>query len=225
MDVALARARSSLPLHFEDRLPSARDLGESALGTKFGKGLSLGGGIGNGVGDGVGNGSGSQFFELETAGTKFVYVLDGSGSMTEPHSEARTRLERVKIELIRSIGGLPEQMEFFVIFFNRFSVPMPAEKLQPASLANKRKYLEWCMKVKGGGGTDPRAALKQALDLQPDVIYLLTDGVFDDDAVAEVTRQNTRGVSIHTFCFGDAAGENLLKNIADKNNGTYKFVP
>jgi hypothetical protein len=225
LDVTLARVRNPLPLDFEDRLPSARDLGESALGTKFGKGLSLGGGIGNGVGDGVGNGSGSQFFELETAGTRFVYVLDGSGSMTEPHSEARTRLDRVKIELIRSIGGLPEQMEFFVIFFNRFSVPMPAEKLQPASLANKRKYLEWCMKVKGGGGTDPRAALKKALELEPDVIYLLTDGVFDDDAVAEVTRQNSRGVSIHTFCFGDAAGENLLKKISQKNNGTYKFVP
>jgi uncharacterized protein with von Willebrand factor type A (vWA) domain len=116
-------------------------------------------------------------------------------------------------------------MEFFVIFFNRFSVPMPAEKLQPASLTNKRKYLEWCMKVKGGGGTDPRAALKRALELQPDVIYLLTDGVFNDDAVAEVTKQNTRGVSIHTFCFGDSAGEGLLKNIARENHGTYKFVP
>jgi hypothetical protein len=81
------------------------------------------------------------------------------------------------------------------------------------------------MKVKGGGGTDPRAALKKALELQPDVIYLLTDGVFNDDAVAEVTKQNTRGVSIHTFCFGDAAGEGLLKNIARENNGTYKFVP
>ncbi|MGE5192057.1 MAG: VWA domain-containing protein [Deltaproteobacteria bacterium] len=213
------------PFAFEDRLPPATELSQSALGTKLGKGYALGGGFGSGIGDGVGNGSGSQFFELETAGTKFVYVLDGSASMTEPHSEARTRLERVKIELVRSIGGMPEQMEFFVIFFNRNSVPMPAEKLQPATLDNKRKYLEWCARVKGGGGTDPRAALKRALELEPDVIYLLTDGVFNPAAVEEVTRLNAHGVSIHTFCFGDAAGESLLKNIAQKNNGTYKFIP
>src|SRR4029077_18740700 len=170
-------------------------------------GIALGGGFGRGVGDGHRNGSGSQFFELEPAGTKCVYVIGGSGSMTEPHSEARTRLERVKIELGRSIGGLPDEMEFFVIFFNRLAVPMPAEKLQPATLANKTKYLDWCAKVRGGGGTDPRAALKRALELQPDVIYLLTDGVFDYDVAGEVTKLNTRGVSIHTFCFGDAAGE------------------
>jgi hypothetical protein len=213
------------PVDFEDRLPPSRDLGESALGKKLGKGQSLGGGIGKGVGDGIGNGSGSQFFELATAGTKFVYVLDGSSSMTEPHSEARNRLERVKIELIRSIGGLPEQMEFFVIFFNRQSVPMPAEKLQLATPANKRKYLEWCVKVRGGGGTDPRAALKKALELKPDVIYLLTDGVFKAEAVDEVTKLNTRGVSIHTFCIGDAAGEAIVKAIASKNNGTYLYIP
>jgi hypothetical protein len=128
------------------------------------------------------------------------------------------------MELVRSIGNLPDEMEFFVIFFNRVAVPMPAEKLQPATLGNKRKYLEWCMKVRGGGGTDPSEALKKALELKPDVIYLLTDGVFKDDAVREVTKLNTRGVSIHTFCFGDSAGETVLNEIASKNGGTYKFI-
>ncbi len=212
-------------LALEARLPPTDDLSVSVLGKKVGKGIALGGGFGSGVGDGQGNGSGTQFFEIATAGTKFVYVLDGSGSMTEPHSEARTRLDRVKIELVRSIGGLPEDMEFFVIFFNRVSVPMPAEKLQPATLANKRKYLEWCVKVKGGGGTDPRAALKYALELKPDVIYLLTDGVIKDNVATEVSKLNTRGASIHTFCFGDASGEALLKEIAQENNGIYKFIP
>ena len=105
------------------------------------------------------------------------------------------------------------------------AVPMPAEKLQPATLANKTRYLEWCAKIRGGGGTDPRAALKRALELGPDVIYFLTDGVFKDDVAGEVTKLNTRGVSIHTFCFGDAAGEALLKSIAQRNSGTYKFIP
>ena len=222
---ALSITGTAPPAAFEDRLPPAAELSQSALGTKLGKGYALGGGFGRGIGNGTGSGSGLQFFDLESAGTKFVYVLDGSASMTEPHSEARTRLERVKIELVRSIGGMPEEMEFFVIFFNRNSIPMPAEKLQPATLENKRKYLEWCAKVRGGGATDPRPALKRALELEPDIIYLLTDGAFNPAAVEEVTRLNTRGVAIHTFCFGDAAGESLLKSIAHKNNGTYKFIP
>lgn len=225
VDQSLTATRSILPLDFDSPFPPPRDLAFSALGMKLGRGYATGGGFGSGVGDGQGDGSGSQFFELSTAGAKFVYVLDGSGSMTEPHSEARTKLDRVKIELVRSIGGLPAGMEFYVIFFNRHAVPMKARELQPATLDNKKKYLEWVVKVQGGGGTDPSEALKLALDLKPDVIYLLTDGVFDDKVTGEITKLNTRGVAIHTFCFGNASGESLLQDIARKNHGTYKFIP
>jgi von Willebrand factor type A domain len=225
VDHSLSAARSVLPLDFDPPLPPQRDLTWSALGTKLGRGYATGGGFGSGIGDGQGNGSGSQFFELSTIGAKFVYVLDGSGSMTEPHSEARTKLDRVKIELVRSIGGLPAGMEFYVIFFNRHAVPMKARELQPATLDNKQKYLEWVVKVQGGGGTDPSEALKLALELKPDVIYLLTDGVFDGKVTGEVTKLNTRGVAIHTFCFGNASGESLLQDMARRNHGTYKFIP
>ncbi len=223
--VPLATEGAVSPLDFESRIPGKHELPSSALGTKLGKGLALGGGFGSGFGAGAGDGDGAEFFELRTAGTKFVYVLDGSGSMTEPHSEARSRLERVKIELLRSIGGLPAEMEFFVIFFNQNAIPMPAEKLQRATLENKRKYLEWCVKIKGGGSTDPRAAVKQALKLEPDVIYLLTDGVFSENIAGLLRRENTRGVAIHTFCFGDASSAAQLKDIASQNHGTYTFIP
>jgi hypothetical protein len=225
VNLRLSARENVSPLDFEERLASAADLAQSSLGTKLGKGYALGGGFGSGFGSGRGDGTGSQFFDMETAGTKFVYIIDGSASMGEPHSEARTRLERVKLELVRSIGGLPEQMQFFVIFFNRKSFPMPAEKMQPATLDNKRKYLEWCRNIRGGGGTDPREALKKGLELQPDVIYFLTDGIFKGEVVSEVTKLNTRGVAIHTFCFGDAAGEGLVKSIAQKNHGVYMFIP
>ena len=61
--------------------------------------------------------------------------------------------------------------------------------------------------------------------LEPHVIYLLTDGVFDPKVAAEVTKLNTQKVSIHTICFVNASGESLLQDIARKNNGTYKFIP
>ncbi|HEY3964676.1 MAG TPA: VWA domain-containing protein [Planctomycetaceae bacterium] len=222
---AAAASETVLPLDFDPRLPAARDLTVSALGRKLGKGFATGGGFGSGLGDGTGDGSGSQFFDLASAGTKIVFVLDGSGSMTEPHSEARTKLDRVKIELFRSILGMPDEMEFYVIFFNRFSVPMKASSLQSATPENKRKYLEWVAKVQGGGGTDPSEALKLAFELQPDVIYLLTDGVFNPKIAKEVDKRNTRGVAVHTICFGSTTGEVMLQDIARKNHGTYKFVP
>ena len=220
-----AAGRQIAPLDFDPRLPSKDELAAFALGTKLGKGFAVGGGSGAGVGDGEGNGSGFQFFNLATAGTKYVYVIDGSGSMTEPHKEARTKLDRVKQELINSIGGLPFEMEFYVIFFNNHAVPMKAKTLQQATLDNKMKHLTWVAKIQGGGNTDPRDALKMALALEPDVIYFLTDGVFDPKVADEVTKLNTQKVSIHTFCFTNNSGASMLQDIARKNNGTYKFIP
>jgi hypothetical protein len=225
LEYSVASIATMLPLDFEPLLPTARDLSVSALGLRKGKGFATGGGFGRGIGGGSGDGSGSQFFDVASAGTKFVFVLDGSGSMTEPHSEARTKLDRVKIELFRSILGMPDEMEFYVIFFNRFSVPMKAATLQPATPENKRKHLEWVAKVQGGGGTDPREALKLAFELEPDVIFLLTDGVFSPKVANHVQKYNTRGVAVHTICFGSTSGEVLLQDIARKNHGTYKFVP
>jgi hypothetical protein len=214
-------ASISLP-DLSSALPAKEELVQSALGSKLGKGWAPGGGRGNGAGDG-GHG-GPQFFDLETAGTKVVYVLDRSESMQARHAEARNRLERVKTELIRSVGELAGEMEFFVIFFNHNTLAMPAEKLQPATLENKRKYLEWCTKMKPGGATDPCDALQRALDLKPDVIYFLTDGDFSEDVAGVLRSQNTRGVPIHTICIGNSAGERQLKEIARQHNGTYKFV-
>lgn len=213
-----------LPLEVDPRLPSKDDLGAFSLGTKLGKAFAKGGGVGHGVGDGEGDGSGSQFFHLTNAGTKFVFVIDGSGSMTEKDKEGRSKLDRVKVELINCIGNMNPEMEFYVIFFNQNAVPMKAKCLQRASGDNKQKYLQWVATVQGGGNTDPREALKLALSLEPEVIHLLTDGVFDKKVAAEVTKQNTHKVSIHTICFVNAAGESLLREIATRNNGTYRFI-
>jgi hypothetical protein len=215
------------PLGSSSGIPSEEELSESALGRKLGKGLARSGGRGMGsLREGVGEGGEgtAQFFDLESAGMKVVYVLDRSESMQARHAEARNRLERVKAELTRSVGDLASDMQFFVIFFNHNALAMPAEKMQPATLENKRKYLEWCAKMKPGGATDPRDALQRALDLKPDVIYLLTDGDFSEDVVGVLQSQNSRGVPIHTICIGNTAGERQLKEIARQHSGVYKFV-
>lgn len=224
LSLADANVRSALEL--DPGLPPAQELAQTILGPRIAKALGrgLGAGIGDGIGDGIGAGGGSLFDSIDTA-TRFVYVLDCSGSMQERDSQARDRFERLKIELVRSIGGLSESHEFFVIFFNSVAVPMPARTLQRATLQNKRKYLEWVVKIQGGGDTDPTDALSYAFRLNPDLIYLLTDGSFGDKVPDMIARENTRGVAIHTFCLGDAKGESLLRRIAETNHGVYKFVP
>lgn len=223
-DVGAPATSTLAPFDGAAHVPFGKSLLQSVIG-RAGRYGGQGQGIGDGIGDGAGSGSGPGFFGAPSRGTKLIYVLDCSGSMAEPHSESRTRFERLKIELVNSIGSLPAHMEFFVVFFNQNSVPMPAKNLQPATADNKRKYLEWVVKVHGGGGTDPRDAMKLAFELHPDVIYLLTDGYFDDKVPEALYRLNSRRTTIHTFCLGDRAGEEMLQQIAERNNGTYKFVP
>lgn len=182
---------------------------------------------GEGTGSVTGNGGTKQpgFFGIHPDGTRFVYVVDCSNSMNAPHEEAKTRFQRLKLELVRSIGGLREDMQFFVIFFSSETFPMPAEELQYASPENKQFFLTWVGKARAGGGTDPASALKHALELRPDVIYLLTDGDFDEKFGKRLSKINKHRVAIHTFGFGDKAADDLLRHIAENNRGSYTYVP
>lgn len=183
--------------------------------------------VGEGTGTTNGNGAGSKtgFFGIHPEGTRFIYVVDCSNSMNAPHEEAKTRFQRLKLELLKSIGGLREDMQFYVIFFSSEAFPMPATEMQFASPQNKQLYLHWVAKARAFGGTDPANALKHALKLRPDVIYLLTDGDFDEKFGKRLDKINKHRVAIHTFGFGDKAADKLLRHIAENNRGTYTYVP
>lgn len=159
-----------------------------------------GNGIGTGIGDGVGNGK--QFFGMASEGKSFVYVLDCSMSMNHPHdSEAKTRFNRIKLELINVINHLKPDQEFFIIFFNHEAITMPANGMVAAVSENQARYLNWMRQIPATGDTDPTAALEIALRLRPDVIYFLTDGAFSTEA-NEIVRsiKQSRSV-INTFNF------------------------
>jgi len=67
--------------------------------------------------------------------------------------------------------------------------------------------------------------LTQAFRLEPDTIFLLTDGEFDREIVGHIERLNRdKQVRIHTICFIYSNGEPMLKEIARDNGGTYKYV-
>lgn len=199
----------------------------SQTGNDSTDGLSKGSGAANSGVTGIGETPGGGFFGVQAVGNRVVYVVDCSRSMNHPHeSIAKTRFGRVKLEIAYSIRRMNSEMEFFIIFFNNNAVPMPSRKLQPALPAPKKHYLTWMANVKTGGQTDPRDALRLALLLRPDMIYFLTDGEFRSSVVRDVTKMNrSRRIPIHTFGLDSRSGEPMLKMIAERNGGTYRFVP
>ena len=185
-------------------------------------------GRGQGTGDGVGNGDASGFFGVASPGTRFVYVVDASSSMQAKHdSDAKTRFGRVKLELIRSIGGLTPQQSFFVIYFNSVPHPMPARAMQPGLVPLKDHFLEWTTRFRAGGDTNPKEALELALALRPDVVYFLTDGEIarGKNLLRHITGLNRGRTRLHTFAFGTRAGEEMMQALARQNRGEYAFVP
>ncbi len=150
---------------------------------------------------------------------KIVYVIDRSGSMTDS-------IDYVKFELKRSIGELGEDTEFHVIFYSSGPpVEMPTRRPVPATERNKQLAFEFIDRVVPQGQTDPVEAIKRAFAVGPDLIYLLTDAEFDRSIVDLTKRLNVGGkVTVHTIGFLYRGGEEVLKQIAQQNNGNYKFV-
>ncbi|HEX4142577.1 MAG TPA: VWA domain-containing protein [Pirellulales bacterium] len=179
--------------------------------------MAAGAGVGAaGAGQG---GTGHSFFGLEAAGDKVVFVVDISGSMSG------RRFFRARNELRQSIENLRENQQFFVIFFNDGALPMPTEKLLPATRDNVNQTVDWLKYVECGGGTNPLPGLLLALQLHPDAIYLLTDGKFDPQVVWEVTQAEPPiPIPIYTISFANRTAEKLLKAIAKETGGSYRFV-
>jgi hypothetical protein len=159
----------------------------------------------------------TTFFGLRARGQFFVYVVDCSGSMID-----QDRMPRATIELRRSVFALREPQRFEVIFYNSESIPMPGGPIpRPATLHAKNQLRSFLELIDPDGGTDPRSAMKQALSLRPDAVFLLSDGAFPDGTVAELTRLNKHKVPIHCVDLtGGLAGDHL-KRIAEANGGKY----
>lgn len=196
------------------------DVGETPSGGTKQAGESEGAGSGAGEGDGEG------FFGIKADGASFVFVVDGSRSMNHPHaSPAKTRFKRLKLEIVKSVGEMRKEQNFFIIFFNDQAYPMPARSLQPATAASQKKYLYWMSELRADGQTDPEAALSLALRLKPEVIYFLTDGEFEYRVQRRLLQLKQQQTQIHTYVFGETKGEDVMQAIAAQNGGKYVFIP
>ncbi len=167
-----------------------------------------------------GGGDAPSFFDIWDKGSRLAYVVDRSGSMRG------LKIMAVKEELARSIRSLDPGKEFYIVFYDDGPLPMQPERLLPATDANKQKALLWVQTVQTMGGTQPMEAMRIALGMNPDAIFLLSDGQFDTSVAEQIRAENRAGkVRIHTIAFHDASGEEVLRKIAEENGGVYHFVP
>ena len=163
----------------------------------------------------------TTFFGIRARGQFFVYVVDCSGSMLDDD-----RLTRATIEVRKSVMGLQEPQKFEVIFYNNESIPMPGgPRPRTADLQAKNQLLGWLRLIEPDGGTDPRPAMRQALSLKPDAVFLLSDGEFPEGTVDEVGTLNTRNIPIHCIDLAGGLAGNQLKQISARSGGSYASRP
>ena len=95
----------------------------------------------------------------------------------------------------------------------------------PAVPANKARLQTWMSRVRPDGHTYAFEAINSAFNVQPDTIFLLTDGAFSDEMqVMEAFKSmgQQRPVSVHTVSIGRSSF--VLQQIAQMNRGLYREV-
>ena len=164
-------------------------------------------------------GNSANFYGIEANGADFVFVVDMSGSMSG------SRFRRAQNELRRSIESLSPTQRYFVIFFSDNAWPMPGREMIEATPENLKDTRSWLKQAACQGGTNPLPALLAAINLDPDAVFLLSDGKFDPQTVMQVkTAETYPAIPIHTIGFASRAGEPMLKAISEITGGAYRFV-
>ena len=163
----------------------------------------------------------TSFFGIRAAGRFFVYVIDCSESMID-----EDRFARATMEVRRSVLALQAPQQFEVIFYNEGATPMPGgPQPRPADSQNKSQLVSWLRMIDPDGGTDPRSALRQALSLRPEAVFLLSDGEFPKGTTEIVAGINPQRIPIHCVDLSGGEGGDHLRRIARDSGGKYASRP
>jgi hypothetical protein len=190
--------------------------GAGQMGSSFGGGGKLAKFGAPGGGSGIGPkgavfGSGGNAYNI-------VFVVDGTGTMLGTKYNLLTR------ELVKTVGSLKPMQNFNVIIFKDGSnyAALDKKALIPATSANKQRLSKFLEETSIGGATDVLPALELAFTLRPQLLYLLSDGAFNDlssyDAVIKkVNELNAeKKTKVNTIMLrNDTEARNKLEEIAE----------
>ncbi len=168
-----------------------------------------------------------SLFGVKAEGSKFVYVLDRSGS-----TEGKL-IAAAKAEILASIEKIDDVHQFQLVVYNErpkaFNPAGPNGHLAFGSDANRAEVKKFLGTIEAEGGTDHFAALSLAIRMRPDVIFLLTDGdkpTLNARELARIDRIGP-GIIIHTIQFGEGSHRDAngwMGKLAQQTGGEYRYV-
>ncbi len=184
-----------------------------------------------------GDGPGDVSFMGQTSPAQtVVYVIDTSSSMSTNNAIGFARQK-----LMQSINGLNQKQEFQIISYTHLIKVMhlgndkgTSSSLYRATRPNLNLAAFFINSLGANGGTKHMPALQAALDLKPDVIFLLTDADQDRLSAGDlftIRAEYNKGHKTHINCiqFGEGPNlktpaQNFLQQLASENRGTYSYM-
>lgn len=159
----------------------------------------------------------AEFFGLRAHGTKFVFLIDGSASMTGVRDAAARR------ELVAAIRRMPPAIQIEVIFFTN------SPRHVFGGLTTVADYNDVIRKIEStypiSGSTPVLPSLRAAIQMQPDAVFLLTDGAFDEHDISRAVQEFNRGkIPINTVALQTRSAETILKAVSSQSGGDYRYV-
>ncbi|MBM4113792.1 MAG: hypothetical protein FJ253_10580 [Phycisphaerae bacterium] len=103
---------------------------------------------------------------------RVAYVVDASGSLVGTFPAIQRELES-------SLARLDRRQSFSIVFFQKGeAVTVPPGRMMPAEPANVSRAVEWMRSnVFPAGRSNPVPAMKAALAMRPDLVFLLSSGI------------------------------------------------
>jgi len=157
----------------------------------------LGSGGGGGGSGGGGEGDGMSFFGLQTKGRSVLIVFDISQSVLNKAEKAGISIDRIREETLKLIDQLSINTTFTLYQFSRIYQPFSKTLVAPTD-QNKEKAKSWLNNEFRTDGSLPRSVrgsvtpkgsedngvifvLKAAFELQPEIIFFISDGSFQSE--------------------------------------------
>jgi hypothetical protein len=169
-----------------------------------------------------------QFAGTAAAGNRFAFVVDNSPSMLKDGRMLAT-IDQLSI----AIGQMTPKQEFFVVLYSDSAYPMffpdSATEFVPATKSNKSKLGAWLRTIEiNYGGKGLIEASELVFELNPDVVFLLGDGVnYSEKSLDALVGFNPkRKCVVNTIAVGAGPkGAETLYGIAQANRGQFKNYP
>lgn len=169
----------------------------------------------------------SIFGSAAATGYRFVFAIDRSGSMGDSGLNV---LNAAREELAEKLEPLLPTHQFQIVAYNHQCVYLEVPRWLPATDENKAAVGPFLERLAAFGGSGHDMALRAALALEPDVVFLLSDG--GDPYLTDIELTNLRRLaagrsSIHCIQFGRRPArepEPFMQRLATQNSGSYVYV-